>query len=85
MREAIERLRMKMNELEQRLREVSRAYEPEEPPVETVPEAQITPHAIEQISEEAEEEIVTVSPIEEPTPEESHIEKRQEKKKRKFF
>jgi chromosome segregation ATPase len=94
--ENISQLECKINELEQRLKETSRAREPEPPEEikqETMkspepPEEETATETVQETPEEPEDESVTVMPLDNPPPieqPESEDYKKHEKKKRKFF
>jgi hypothetical protein len=96
-REAVSRLKLKMDELEQRLEQVGKAPETE-PTTEAGPEIAEPPEPKEEASvgitgaavEEPEEDVVTVAPLESPMRTEvekgsEDIKKQQEKKRKKFF
>ena len=96
-REAIAQLESKMNDLEARLKPVPQIHETPPTATEVAPEVVAAPEKPEEAlapaetaPEEHEEDIVTVTAIEEPMVESQEelgesLKKQQEKKKRKFF
>jgi siroheme synthase len=95
--ETINQLKSKMNELEQRLRKVSGDPNSFGPTSEAVPEVVETPKPIEEpmdvsepVQEEPEEEVITVTALEEPMAAEQEeigesLNRQHEKKKRRFL
>lgn len=97
-REAISQLESKINELEQKLKEVPQLPETPKPeeeiPSEVAktpePTEEATPEIAETMPEEPEEEVVTVTALEDTMVAQQeelgeNLEKRHEKKKRRFF
>ena len=95
-REAISQLESKIRELEQRLKETTQVYENPEPAKETIPETpearepseEVTPEIVGRVSEEPEEDVVTVTALEDAAAQQEHdenLKKQSEKKRRKIF